>query len=313
MKIEQIRQVIEIYRAGSINKAAQKLFTSQPCVSSSLKSLEKELHQKIFLRSHQGITLTDFGELFIKNALDLLKYADQIELSARNLTYGRPPLSFGVSVNYLLFAYAAFQNLIRRYQNSSTNFRYNQVNVSDVVTDVHNRITELGLISIPTIQKEKWMATFEVEDLKFEKIYAGRPSAMVSRRNPDYDFPGTEISMRELAGDALVVIGERLPLLDSINKTMCRMIGARSIIEVNDRTTAHEFIVKGGAFACVIRSDRAYRNIDFFEHVRTYYINDLPFEFEIGWLFRRDTRFSDVAREYMADVNALLTGSGAIG
>lgn len=42
MKIEQIRQVLSIYQSGSINKAAQNLFLSQPYISNSLKSLERE-------------------------------------------------------------------------------------------------------------------------------------------------------------------------------------------------------------------------------------------------------------------------------
>ena len=58
MKIEQIRQVLSIYQSGSINKAAQNLFLSQPYISNSLKSLERELQQKIFIRSYNGIQLT---------------------------------------------------------------------------------------------------------------------------------------------------------------------------------------------------------------------------------------------------------------
>lgn len=309
MKIEQIRQVMEIYQTGSINKAAQNLFTSQPCISNSLKSLEKELNQKIFQRNHSGAILTDFGEIFVKNAHNLLRYADQIELEAQSMTHQKPPLSFSVSVDYLLFAYAVFRQLIEKYQNSSTNFRYNQVNVSDVISDVYNRTTELGLISIPTINKTKWLAYLEVNDLQYERIHSSRPSAMISDSNPHFQRSGDEIQLNQLAGSSMVVIQEKLPLFNTINQRMCQMIGAKSIIQVNDRTTAHEFIQRSGAFACVVRCDAAYRNIDFFEYAKTYYIRDLAFEFEIGWITKKNSRPSSIALEYMGDVNALLNDS----
>lgn len=86
MKIEQIRQVLSIYQSGSINKAAQNLFLSQPYISNSLKSLERELQQKIFIRSYNGIQLTEFGKIFIQNAQGLLKYADQIEYAAKDFS-----------------------------------------------------------------------------------------------------------------------------------------------------------------------------------------------------------------------------------
>lgn len=47
--------------AGSMSKAAQQLFISQPNLSMSLKNLEEELGEAIFLRSGKGVTLTDFG------------------------------------------------------------------------------------------------------------------------------------------------------------------------------------------------------------------------------------------------------------
>ena len=42
MKIEQIRQVLSIYQSGSINKAAQNLFLSQPYISNSLSKMRKD-------------------------------------------------------------------------------------------------------------------------------------------------------------------------------------------------------------------------------------------------------------------------------
>ena len=48
MRIEQIEQLIEIVKCGSIGKAAQKLYVQQPNLSTMLKSIEDEFHQPLF-------------------------------------------------------------------------------------------------------------------------------------------------------------------------------------------------------------------------------------------------------------------------
>ena len=78
MKIEQIQQVIAVYRAGSINKAAQELYLAQSTLSSSIRAIEQELRQPIFVRSPGGIELTDFGRSFVRYGSDILNAHQKI-------------------------------------------------------------------------------------------------------------------------------------------------------------------------------------------------------------------------------------------
>lgn len=305
MKIEQIRQVLRIYQSGSINKAAQNLFLSQPYISNSLKSLERELQQKIFIRSYNGIQLTEFGKIFIQNAQGLLKYADQIEYAAKDFSSAQIPLSFSVSVSYLLFAQAVFRNLMEQHENAAVNFRYNQTSVSEILMDVYDRSVELGLISIPTIDKSKWLAKMEIDDLVFEPIYSSKPAAMFSVHH-GIENGKTEISLKELHEFPMTIISEKLPILDMVNKKMRAIMGAKTLIEVNDRTTAHEFIQSKNAYACVANCTPAYKNVPFFSYAKVLPIKDTPFDFEIGWVYRKDTYHSALAVEFMQQIEALL-------
>lgn len=310
MKIEQIRQVMSIYQSGSINKAAHNLYLSQPNISNSLKSLEKELQQKIFIRSHQGIELTDFGKVFIQNAQNLLKYADQIEATARDFSLTKGALSFSVSVSYLLFAQVIFRKMMEKYENAAVNFRYNQTSVSEIIMDVYDRTVELGLISIPTLDKNKWMAKMELEDLVFEPIYSSKPAAMFSFEHPvrkKGTWEEQEICLKELHEKSLTIIAEKLPVLDMVNKKMRAAMGAKTTIEVNDRTTAHEFIQSKNAYACVVNCASAYKKIPFFSYAQIIPISDAPFLFEVGWVYRKDTYHSDLAVEFMGEVENLFS------
>ena len=66
MKIEQIQQIIEVAQVGSINRASQNLYIAQSTLSSSIKCVETELRQKLFIRTQKGIEQTEFGKIFVK-------------------------------------------------------------------------------------------------------------------------------------------------------------------------------------------------------------------------------------------------------
>ena len=79
MNILHMKYAVEVAKAGSVNKAAEKLFMAPPNVSRSIKELESDLGITIFERSAKGVTLTHEGEEFIGYAKSLLKQIDHIE------------------------------------------------------------------------------------------------------------------------------------------------------------------------------------------------------------------------------------------
>ena len=72
MRIEQLEYFLEIARTGSINRAAENLFLTQPGLSSAVKSLEKELGTTLLIRTSSGIDLTKDGQVIAENASAVL-------------------------------------------------------------------------------------------------------------------------------------------------------------------------------------------------------------------------------------------------
>ena len=58
--------VYTIYQCGSISKAAQRLFVSQPALSAATKKLENELGTPLFDRRTKPLNLTPAGEFYIQ-------------------------------------------------------------------------------------------------------------------------------------------------------------------------------------------------------------------------------------------------------
>ena len=79
MEIHHLKQLIAISQCGSINKASQRLYISQPSLNNIVKRCEKELGFTIFMRTPKGVKLTEKGEEFIKIAQNLIAEYKKIE------------------------------------------------------------------------------------------------------------------------------------------------------------------------------------------------------------------------------------------
>lgn len=72
--------IYTVYQEGSISKAAQKLFISQPSLSVMIQKIEEEVGVPLFDRTSKPIRLTEAGQEYIKAAEEIL----HIEKSFQN-------------------------------------------------------------------------------------------------------------------------------------------------------------------------------------------------------------------------------------
>lgn len=68
MQLVQIESFLEVARRGSVSRAAEKLFVTQPSLTARLIALERELGEPLFVRARQGMRLTDAGRAFLPYA-----------------------------------------------------------------------------------------------------------------------------------------------------------------------------------------------------------------------------------------------------
>lgn len=98
MLLAQVESFLEVARRGNVSRAAEAIYVSQPTLTARLHALESELGEKLFVRTRQGMRLTDAGEAF-------LPYAER---AARALKEGREALVDlrNASAGHLLLASA---------------------------------------------------------------------------------------------------------------------------------------------------------------------------------------------------------------
>lgn len=74
--LESIRVFVKVSECGSFSKAARVLKMAPSSVSRRLDKLERELGTNLLKRSTRQLTLTDNGEVFLKQAVALLEEAN---------------------------------------------------------------------------------------------------------------------------------------------------------------------------------------------------------------------------------------------
>ncbi len=85
MELYQLRTFVAVAEEGTLAKAAMRLFSSQPSVSSHIKALEDELGIPLFERSSRGMQITSDGEALLERAYSILKETSALNTLARDL------------------------------------------------------------------------------------------------------------------------------------------------------------------------------------------------------------------------------------
>lgn len=109
-RLLQLRGFCHAARAGSMSKAAEKLYLSQPSVSLQVQALERELGVKLFERRGPRIELTPDGQLLFELARPLVDGIDAIadDFHTRRETVDRGRVDFAAGGSTILYVLPRF-------------------------------------------------------------------------------------------------------------------------------------------------------------------------------------------------------------
>ncbi|MEM7627324.1 MAG: LysR family transcriptional regulator [Planctomycetota bacterium] len=85
MELQHLKTFLSVADAGSLTRAAETLYLSQPAVSAQVKALEVELGLPLFRRAARGMELTAGGRELLDLARDVIHRADGITRMAERL------------------------------------------------------------------------------------------------------------------------------------------------------------------------------------------------------------------------------------
>ena len=148
MTLQQLRYVVTIAEIGTISKAAEELFVSQPSLTKALKELEKEMQITIFDRTNKGIHVSREGEIFLGYARQVLEQAALIEEKYKHKNGGKQEQTY------------------------------------EIIDDVARMKSEIGILYLNEFNASVLEKIMKANDLKFTELFVARPHIFICDKNP---------------------------------------------------------------------------------------------------------------------------------
>ena len=128
-RLKQMRAFVTTVKLGTLSRAAEALYLSQPSVSLQLQALERELGAELLHRSRRRINLTDAGEALYELARPLVEGWEnldrQFHARVKGMQAGKLTVAAGTStIQYLL------PELVRRYRERFPDVQLQLANVT---------------------------------------------------------------------------------------------------------------------------------------------------------------------------------------
>lgn len=304
MTLQQIKYALTIADTGSMNRAAELLYISQPTLSGAVKELEREIGITIFLRTSKGVTAAAEGAEFLSYARQVYQQYDL--LTQKYSAHGSFKRKFGVSSQHYSFAVKAFVETVKKYGTLNFDFAMRETRTMDVITDVGSLKSEVGILYLDSFNRkviEKLLADNEltftplINCRAYVYMWKGHPLAGESSVSLEQlrDYPCMSFEQGEQGSGFMAeeILSDRD--YPRVIRSTDRATQLNLMVGLNGYTLCSGIIceeLNGSEFAAVpFREDEDNRNSDM----------------EIGYIVKSRSMLSDIAETYIDEVKKYLS------
>lgn len=245
MTLNQLRYFQTVARLENIRAAAEELYVSQPSLSRSVDSLEKELGVMLFERTGRGISLTKTGRLFLEYADRILEDCDIAIYKMKELSSSGGRIDIGYVfplANY--YIPHKVRSFLELPGNEQVTFGFTQNRTSSIISDIKNGKLDVGFCAYSDNE----------EELEFVPILKQEMVIITSNEHPLAEKD--ELSIRELVN--YPVIGyDRVSGLGRYTRRLYRSLGLNPVIvcECSDENAIQALVREQFGIALVARVD----------------------------------------------------------
>ena len=303
MTLQQIKYVIGIADTGSLNKAAEKLYVSQPSLSATIHDMEGELGITIFNRTGRGVTLTNDGTEFLASARQL--YMNYQNLMEKYGEFGTIKKKFGVSTQHYSFAVKSFVEMVKYFNTNEYEFAIRETKTREVIEDVAQLKSEIGILYLSDFNRKAITSILKSKDLEFHHlidckayvyIWKGHPLAKKkSITLPQLkEYPCLSF---EQGDDSSFYFAEEILSTEEYNRT----------IKANDRATMLNLMI--GLNGYTLCSGIICEELNGSDYIAVPFQDEDPKInriMEIGWITRKGFNMSSIGNKYIDEVKKYL-------
>lgn len=174
-RLKPLRAFCQVVRLGSVSRAAEALFVSQPAISLQLQALEREYGAHLFERSGRRLSPTREGQLLFEMAQPLVEGVDGLAASFRDKVSGLDAGELNIAANSstILYLLPRIVDAFRRAH-------------PDVRLTLHNAISADGtdLLREDVVDLAVGSMLDVPADLSYEPVYRFEPMLITPHDHP---------------------------------------------------------------------------------------------------------------------------------
>ena len=172
MKKEQLQYLVEVIDCGSINKAAERLYISQPSLSRSIHALESEMGKELIVRSNHGVSATPTGKVMYFYARSILSQFQVLE-RLKHIDEENLYSVISVSVDSIFLRDDLILQFYNRMQSADTEIHFVETTAERVLSNVSEMKSEIGITIINNVQLQIFKKMIELKEIDMEIIGTG--------------------------------------------------------------------------------------------------------------------------------------------
>lgn len=293
MQLQQLIYFMTIAEQGSFNKAAEKLFATQPNLSKAISNLESELKVNIFYRTNRGVELTEDGKKLyqysrtIRNQMELIEGL-AVKEAPRVLSVASYPI---ITMGRLM---SEFYNCHRR---EPISLKLTEERMYRVIEMVESGEADIGFVMSNQMQLKELRHMINFKGIELHILGMDTWYANLGPAHPLYDRD--EVTILELLQYPFV----RRPddyfsnLTHYLEIDGVRLTSFTRVVYANDSTAILSLLHTTDAF----RFGPGLSADDFSAYgIRTIPIRNCKIQITSGWLQRKRETLSEEAADFVA-------------
>lgn len=182
MTMQQLKYAVTVAECGTISAAAEKLFISQPSLTTAIRELESEMGVTIFSRTNRGVIVSREGEEFLGYARQILSQAQLLQERFSGREQGEK--RFAVSSQHFNFTVLAFSRLVQNFRGPRYSFHFRETTTYEVLEDVSQLRSEVGILALNEDNERFLRRMFGKLGLEFTELKRVQAELFVSAEHP---------------------------------------------------------------------------------------------------------------------------------
>ena len=182
MTLQQLKYAVTVAECGTISAAAEKLFISQPSLTTAIRELESEMGVTIFSRTNRGVIVSREGEEFLGYARQILSQAQLLQERFSGREQGEKRCA--VSSQHFNFTVLAFSRLVQNFRGPRYSFHFRETTTYEVLEDVSQLRSEVGILALNEDNERFLRRMFGKLGLEFTELKRVQAELFVSAEHP---------------------------------------------------------------------------------------------------------------------------------